>query len=211
MRCALYQDKAGLLSRMGTSRNLAESSTSPANLANLARATENFRSVWEQPASVGRAQPSRYSDGVFNVLYTATTNEVAMAERLHWAVERVFKVEVTSQIRNFFLYTCHIKGKCLDYTRNWKNSRREMVHPTDYSHCHAVARDALDRGADYLIVPSARKLDGCCVPVFNRDACTIVAEQNTFDVSWDSKKGMPYTHDGKAQRYVKIDEVYGAI
>jgi hypothetical protein len=211
VRCALHQDRAGTLAKLGASEDLVASSTSAANAARIAKAVQNFSSVWEQPSKVEKAKPSRYSDGSYNVLYTATHDETAKAERLHWAAEYVFKPKLGERIFGFFLYTCRVKGKCLDYTKGWKRRRKEMVHPTDYSYCHGIARKAVSDGIDYLIVPSARKLGGYCVPIFNKKACKIVAEQKLFDVYWDAKKSMPYTEEGKVNRYVKIDIVYDLV
>jgi RES domain len=205
IRCALASDKGATLGRFGASARFVKRRASLAAKTLLQAAVENFQRVWR-----GQSGVSRYSDGSYPVLYTATKAEVAKAERCYWLIETVFKKTSVSEVDNFFLYSCAVAGKCFDYTRNWKKNKN-LVHPTDYKYCHELARRSLDAGAEFLIVPSARKLGGCCVPIFKKGTAKVHAGMPTFKVFWNARTRKCYTLLGGKPRYIGIDPVYRMV
>jgi hypothetical protein len=91
---------------------------------------------------------------------------------------------------------------------DWK-SEKELVNPVNYGYCHMVARQALGQGAEYIWVPSARKVGGECIPVFKSGAARLNAVLRTFDLYWDGTRA--YIDDGVSRRYVVVDRVYEMI
>jgi hypothetical protein len=207
IRCARYIDSAGLLRRLGASTNYIRRHSPGAPTSVVDQAIQNFSEVW-----IGPPTESRYSDGTFSVLYTATKEEVATIERVHWLVELVFKAMRRPLPRPIvlYLYYCGVKGKYLNYTKRWKN-RREFVHPTKYVFCHQIARSARARAIQFLLVPSARRFGGCCVPVFDQAATRFRAVISSFEVFWDPAKGKAYILNGSRKRYLTIDNVYASV
>ena len=67
----------------------------------------------------------------------------------------------------------------------------------------------ISTGADYILVPSARKLNGQCVPVFKCAVARVDSVLKAFDVFWDGTNA--YIDDGVERDCVVIDNVYGII
>jgi hypothetical protein len=87
-----------------------------------------------------------------------------------------------------------------------------LVHPTNYSYCRSVGDRARSSGADFLLVPSARKLGGVCVPIFTRAAVKVGAGSASFKVYWDVRARKCYTLDVRGRRqYTTIDRVFSLV
>jgi len=205
VRVAKQPDKAATLARYGASSAFLKRAAGKPTIDLLSKAIANFSAVWS-----GSGNASRYSDGSFRVLYTATKLEVAKAERCHWVIELVFKTRVANRVAGFMSYACDVSGNYLNYTKSWK-AKKEIVHPTKYTYCQNLAARARAAGVDYLLVPSARKYGGCCVPVFRRPASKVRGALQSFDVCWDRKKKMAFIEDGTKREYVVIDKVYNMV
>jgi RES domain-containing protein len=205
MRCAQYIDINAVLKKYGGSPAYILRHGGPTSRSLLGKAVQNFSSVWKGIPSV-----SRYSDGSYNVLYTATKSEVAKSERMHWLVKLVFRASPIKYAIPFLVYSCSVKGAFVDLTRGWKR-KKKLVHPTKYDYCHQVARKAMLEGADYLLAPSARKLGGCCVPVFIQSASRTKSVVESFDAYWDARKRKVYTLSRGNKKYVSIDNVYRLV
>jgi hypothetical protein len=171
-----------------------------------ARALANFEEVWQERQ---RSQ-TRYSDGSFCVLYTATTEATARSERCHWLKELAFKDGLTEIVRNVFFYRCRLNGTFSDQIQNWR-ARAWLVHPTDYTRCNELARENRLAGMDFMFVPSARRLNGCCIPVFNRGVAAVTSTTEGFDVRWDASQEIMYWHNGRARQHIRIDDVYELV
>jgi hypothetical protein len=202
VRVAKQPDTSATLARYGASAGFRARYSGKSTTDLLSKAIANFSAVWS-----GAASASRYSDGTFNVLYTATKIAVAKAERCYWAVELVFKKRLASKIPAFMIYSCDVSGKYVNYTKGWK-SKKALVHPKQYDYCHSLSTRARADGLDYLIVPSARKFGGCCVPILEERASKVRSALQSFDLCWDAKKRLPYVDDGTRRKYVTIDKVY---
>jgi hypothetical protein len=82
------------------------------------------------------------------------------------------------------------------------------VHPDDYSFCHQIAHAERSKGQAYLLVPSARKAGGCCVPVFDRAAVSVIEAYGPFRLTWDAVNEEAYAVTPTGKRRVAIDRVY---
>lgn len=205
-RCVQANKKTTTLRRYTTSSGFTRRRAGALARTSLLKAIENFSFVWRRK----KIGSSRYSDGSYAVLYTATKPEVAKIERFYWLAEAVFKKTRQREVDDFLVYSCRVGGKYLNYTRNWKKNKL-LVHPTNYDYCQRLAKRSRDAGVDFLIVPSARKLGGCCVPVFNESEVEIKSATPLFKVFWDERTQRCYTLSGKKPQYVTIDPVYRMV
>jgi RES domain-containing protein len=207
VRCAQASKKGRSLTKYGASSRFIARKIGAAKATFLAKAVENFEAVWR---GKHRLSPSRYSDGSYRVLYTATKPEVAKAERFYRLIEW-FKTSGTPSVSDFFIYSCNVKGKCINFTKNWKKNKK-LVHPKKYDYCQSLGERARKSGADYILVPSARKLGGCCVPIFTKGSVAVTNGSASFDVHWDKSVRKCYTVNVKrARQYTAIDKVFGLV
>jgi len=206
VRCALQEDSAAWLARYGASAALIARHGGLRATDLISRALANFAYVWTTKAR----RRSRYCDGSFNVLYTATRPHVAKAERVHWLVEAVFKRTKKLAKPKLMTYSCKITGLYDDYMKDWTD-KKQFVHPTRYDFCQGVARASVDGGSSHIIVPSARKVRGRCVPVFDRAHVTVFEAIEGFQVAWDPKRKQAYIPRGARKTYIAVDRVFELI
>lgn len=204
IRCALHESSAWDQRYGASAHYSARRGVTPSSV--LAKAVANFSVVWARKSK----NASRYSDGTYNVLYTATKPAVAKSERVHWLVELVFKKAKVTSVKGFLAYACDVTGSHLSFLRGWKGNR-QIVHPTDYKYCHSIARTARAKGASHILVPSARRLGGCCVPVFDAKSAVVVDVLEEFRVEWDPMRKKAFIPKSKGREYVRIDEVFRLV
>lgn len=119
---------------------------------------------------------SRYSNGDWPVLYTATSVDTAVAEKGYWINISIFSKSVHPDQVECIEYTVSFEGVGVSFVDKVADTP-QLVHPTDYSYCWLVAKEARDKNVDFLVVPSARRIGGVNVnlfrktPVFEIDAC----------------------------------------
>ncbi len=171
----------------------------------VAQALLNFERVWASKSG-GR---SRFSNGSFPVLYTATSEEVAFVEKGHWVVKLILAPMKTSiTLPTYYLYEVQIDGAYREYDFTYDI---RLVHPTDYTVCNVLGVDAVTSKLTYLLVPSARKIGGVCAPVF----CHVGAAVNTlgaqeFQYSWDHLSlSLSVAWNGRSASVV-FDDVFAA-
>ncbi len=147
----------------------------------VAQSLLNFERVWKN-TSKGK---SRYSNGAYPVLYTATTEEVAFVEKGYWVIEYVLKpMKIDISLPPYVLYKVVVSGT---FEEHAIDDDLRIVHPSDYAFCHAIGQQAVADGHAYLVVPSARVVSGICVPVFRKDLSEIEEHDvDTFTYTWDA-------------------------
>lgn len=116
---------------------------------------------------------SRYSDGTWPVLYTATNHETSLHEigfhaRREWLAGLPAHVTPPKFKRSTRLLYAVEVDTITQRTESMTDPR--LLDSTDYTYCHAVARDAQSNGFRSIRVPSVRKRSGICIPVFERSA-----------------------------------------
>lgn len=115
---------------------------------------------------------SRYSDGSWPVLYTATEDETSIFEvAYHARREWITVISGTSSPPSFktskkLLYTLQVDTS----TQQVLSFADARLVDADYSYCHSQAASARSAGYKSIKVPSARRRHGVCVPVFDRSA-----------------------------------------
>lgn len=203
-RCSQLIPTSTTLTRYGASSGFIASSSFVSAAADLLiAAEENVERLWGLPPSWGR-----YSDGAHRVLYTAASPTVAVAERTHWAIEVIFRSSrSTISIAGFAVFSCKVIRSGKSYMRGWRLNKM-LVHPSDYGLCQRIGSDERNLGTPYIVVPSARRRKGRCVPVFRRNVVTPERVLSTFAIEWDRPKDMAF-RVVRGRRYdVKIDPVF---
>ncbi len=172
----------------------------------VAQALLNFERVW---ASRGGGK-SRYSNGSFPVLYTATSEDVAFVEKGHWVVNLILApMNMSISLPSYYLYRVRIDGNYREYG---SSDDIRIVHPSDYTFCNGLGVQAVNDDLYYLLVPSARKLGGVCAPVLRKDPAQVhLVGSDEFQYSWDhSVSTLSVTWDGDTSDIV-FDNVYETL
>lgn len=113
---------------------------------------------------VMKYDPTRFSDGSINVLYSSLEGYTAKAE-----------VEFHKKEDNFGDRVIHKTMIGIDFdgeTKDLRNKKSEWKDLTsdDWKFCQRLGREATDIGLGGLLTPSARFASGTNLPIFRRDA-----------------------------------------
>ena len=113
---------------------------------------------------------SRFSDGTWAVRYTALELVTAIIEVQSGRLKRVRADEVTDATLNLHHIECNFEGAVKDLRPclRWPS----LTSDNGYDDCNRVARAALNEQLDGLLAPSARRVDGTCLPIFRREAAS---------------------------------------
>lgn len=201
-RCAALPDVALELREYGVSDDFARASGVLTDPDRLIRAILSCAHALHRKRDV-----SRYCDGTYGVFYTAQNGEVALTERTHWAIELVFKMGVSHVVHGLHMIKCSLQGRCVDHFTDWKD-HPDIVHPVDYTFCHGIAKQARNLKADYIEVPSARKYDKKCFPVYGDDCIKIHDVKEPFPIYWNGDNERAYVLRNGRRQYVNIEKVY---
>lgn len=126
---------------------------------------------------------SRYSDGSIRVFYSSLERETAEAEVRHH-IRRTLTSNATTQRTIYYQrFSCRFSGT----TKDLRVMHHEWPWLTgeDVSLCNDVAREAIAQRLDGLLVPSARREKGACVPVFNRGAISNPSTEEIVSFTFD--------------------------
>ena len=106
------------------------------------------------------------------------------------------------------MYSLKLRGECQSYVGREKDDLW-LVHPRDYSMCHRLAKDAVNNGADFLKVPSARRIGGVNVPIFSESEVTDIV---SIDECVFAEDGTDLIFQlGATSSSVAVDDVYGLL
>ncbi|MDO6962971.1 RES family NAD+ phosphorylase [Rhizobium alvei] len=117
----------------------------------------------------GSKSASRYSNGEWPVLYTATSVDTAVSEKGYWVYTSIFSKSARPTEVECIEYQVTFEGVGLSLV-NAVADKPELVHPTDYSYCWRVAKEAREKNIDFLFAPSARRKGGVNVNLFRKTA-----------------------------------------
>jgi hypothetical protein len=137
-------------------------------------------------------QSSRYSDGSWNVLYTAEDHETALCEvayhnRKHWLAEHKRKPTTRKyRLTKKIMYSLNIN--CSDQKIKSFSDKR-LTAANDYSVTQNCARKAITSGKLSIKAPSARKKGGICYPIFDMSCVDLrIGEDTKFSLRWNIAK-----------------------
>lgn len=117
---------------------------------------------------------SRFTDGSKAVFYSALDDETSIAEiRFHLSKDQSF-VNPTGSVsapRYYWLCEADFSGRTMDLFQIWAGCPElTSQDESGYSKCKDIAEEARGRRIDAFRTPSARRKEGVCTPVFNREA-----------------------------------------
>lgn len=154
----------------------------------------------------------RFGDGqTYGVWYSAEEEETSVDEACYWAyrlgLDNILSHgEVYPSDRD--MYRAEIKASHgVDLLASGE-SLSGLVHPRDYSHCQELGSRAVREGVQALRSPSARRVGGNCLPVF--DALAIQEASFTYSLHISVKPdGFIAVHslDGSWSRSLKAADL----
>jgi RES domain len=132
-------------------------------------------------------RPSRFSAGVFGVLYAGESFETALAETIHHHerfMRRTNEAEGwTSRFRELVLgvqFEAHDLTDAATYA--------EALNPDDHSEARRVGAALRASGSDGVLYPSVRNTGGRCVGLFYPDLASPPAQGRHLDYHWNGNR-----------------------
>ena len=107
---------------------------------------------------------SRFSDGSFRVKYTSLELVTAEAEVRHWLPIRASGT--TAPTKFHYAADSYLFSGATKDLRSFVQDWPELSHPTDYTFCNQLGKEAIALNLDGLVTPSARRTEGSNLPVF---------------------------------------------
>lgn len=115
-------------------------------------------------------RPGRFGDGLnYGVWYGALERETSIQETLYGSYQFVkedLKESHDPIVIDRKMFEAHIQSECVIDLQPLHQKHPRLTHSTDYSLCCELGAHAHAHGIEAYLTPSARKLGGCCVPVF---------------------------------------------
>lgn len=131
-------------------------------------------------------RPSRFSAGVFGVLYVADVFETALFETIH------HHALFMASTREAAGWTSQFREIVLDVAANLHDVRgggyAGLLAPDDYSAAQELGQVLQASGADGIVYPSARKPGGECVALFYPDLASHAMQARHLDYHWDGAR-----------------------
>lgn len=163
-------------------------------------AMRNLVWVWK-----GTPSPSRFSDGSWNVLYTAKQKATALAEVGHHLL-KVFSASTspgTTDIFPHILYEMNVVGRQRDFGGcSLDHPYLCSINESGYPHCWRLAEAARNDNIDFLKVPSARRKKGICHPVFTDSAASKPNWTKSVKIEIYGSNNHVLVHEGRSvKRY----------
>jgi RES domain len=133
---------------------------------------------------VSKDRPSRFSGGLYGVLYVADVFETALMETIFHHARFMSRTSETagwtSQFREIVM---DISGRLHDVRPN------ASVHaPDDYSASQVLGRALRAAGSDGVIYRSVRREGGECAGLFYPDLASNAAQGRHLDYHWDGAR-----------------------
>lgn len=119
---------------------------------------------FEQRLNTGLIRETRFSDGSHRVFYSALDVSTAECEVCSW----IDREGLPNESRYYGEFSATFQGRLKDL-RDREDLQSLLTHPTDYSFCNRVGKEAIEQGLDAILTFSAR-CKGTNVPVFSRDS-----------------------------------------
>ena len=211
LRCALHypEPRKIFVENLQSSEAFALELFDETEASFLDQALSNIDHCWRQ---IGNG---RYSDGTFSVVYTAESEDVAVTERAYHLRRIIPQGEADSVHPGFYIYELRLSGDYEDYSLCIAQNI-ELVAPyvrnedgLDYHpFCAELAKKARQR-VGFIVVPSARKLSGRCIPVLREEAVleSSVRHKSSFSFAYEASSCSVKIEDNGDIRSVTFDDV----
>lgn len=130
---------------------------------------------------------SRFSAGLFGVLYVADRFETALAETIHhhqrFMARTAEPAGWTSQFREIILDVAVLAHDLRD-----EATYADALRPDDHSESRSLAADLRARGSDGIVYPSRRRRGGECVALFHPDLARDPVQGRHLDYHWNGSR-----------------------
>ncbi|HLQ26264.1 MAG TPA: RES family NAD+ phosphorylase [Acidiferrobacterales bacterium] len=133
------------------------------------------------------SEESRYSDGSYCVFYSALEPETAEAEVKFRQIKRAIGNARNQRTVYYLLFSCQFSGSCKDLRPFLGDF--PFLTADNYTECNELGLEAVGEGLDGLVVPSARRLEGTCLPVFKRPALSAPRQERLGAFTYDPASG----------------------
>jgi hypothetical protein len=138
-----------------------------------------------------RIDPTRYSDGTYQVFYGALEAETAKTEIKYHYGRMALGDPAKRRTVYYMHFTCQFNGVIKDLAE--KQEEWPLLVEKDrsiaYPFCNALGKEAVLEGLDGLYAPSAREAGGTCTPVFQRRALSSPNEEALVALSYPGDSG----------------------
>ena len=133
---------------------------------------------------VSADRPSRFSGGMYGVLYVGREFETTLAETIYHHEKFMRRTSEepgwTSQFRELVL---DVTFAALDITD--ANTYADALAPNDYEESQRIGAALRASGSDGILYPSVRNIEGHCVGLFYPDRATAPTHGRHLDYHWD--------------------------
>lgn len=150
-------------------------------------------------------RPSRFSDGVFGVLYVAESFETALLETVHhhglFMARTGERPGWTSQFRELRM---KVDAQLIDL-RVDPASHPQLLRSQDYQASQAFGQAARGQGADGVVYPSQRRSGGECAGLFYPDLASNLVQERHLDYHWNGER-VDYVRDLSSGEVVGLSE-----
>jgi hypothetical protein len=129
-------------------------------------------------------RPSRFSDGLYGVLYVAKTFETAVFETMY---HHARFMAATAQPPG---WTSQFREIVLDLDASLHDLRPlertdPVLDPDDYTASQTLGSSLRDLGSDGIVYPSVRQPGGECAGLFYPDRVSLPTQGRHLDYHWD--------------------------
>ncbi len=148
---------------------------------------------------VSTDRKSRFSAGIYGVLYAGNIFEVALLETVHHHANFMARTNEapgwTSQFREIVLnidaWVHDLRGQNPDHAA--------ALHPDDYRTSQMLAAQLRDAGSNGIAYPSIRRERGECVGLFYPDLASNPIQGRHLDYHWDGERVDLYRNPGNGE------------
>jgi hypothetical protein len=138
-----------------------------------------------------KIDPTRYSDGTYQVFYGALEAETAKTEIKYHYGQLALGDPNKRRTVYYMHFTCRLNGVMKDLRE--KQEEWPLLVEKDrsvaYPFCNPLGKEAVLEGLDGLYAPSAREAGGTCTPVFQRRALSSPNEEALVALSYRGDSG----------------------
>jgi len=113
---------------------------------------------------------SRYSDGTWEVFYSAQSEKTALKESIYHK-RKMYREEILQKAVVIDLNSASLEinsNHCIDLNllSGVNKSKLTSQDESGYPYCQKLTKRLRNRGAELFKAPSARDRDGVCIPIF---------------------------------------------
>ncbi|HTJ53923.1 MAG TPA: RES family NAD+ phosphorylase [Nitrosospira sp.] len=138
----------------------------------------------------GLPRPTRFSDGTIPVFYSALEPETAEVETFAWYAKYALRNASQERTAYYQRIACDFQGDVKDLRPHLQTLPCLIQDEAEgYPDCNRIGIEAFGEGIYGLLTPSARKLEGTCLPVFRREALSNPQSQALVAFKFDPSSG----------------------